>query len=87
MSTDITNIDVSTFNPTHFGPTSKGRVWTAIEEPRSVDEFVKRPSIEIDMVPGYTKAVSPERWKIIKIIHLIAPLNEQVRFTMNLAIQ
>ena len=78
MCIDITNINVSLFNPSHFGSHSKGRVWTAIEEPRYMDEFLKQPNSKIDMTPGETKAVSPERWKIIKTIHLIAPSNEQV---------
>lgn len=52
-----------------------------------MDDFVKKKRSEIDMKPGETKAVSPERWKIIKAIHLIAPSNEQVSFSMKLAIQ
>ena len=87
MPTDITNINVSWFNPAHYGLTSKGRVWTAIEEPRSMDDFVTTSRSEIDMMPGETKAISPGCWKIIKAINLIAPSNEQVSFSMCVAIQ
>ena len=87
MPTDITNINVSRFNPDHYGLTSEGWVWTAIEEPRSMDDFVTTSRREIDMMPGETKAISPGRWKIIKAIHLIAPSNEQVSFSMCVAIQ
>ena len=62
-------------------------MWIAIEEPRSMDDFVKIPRSEIDMMTGESKAVSPKRWKIIKAIHLIAPSNEQVSFSMCMAIQ
>jgi hypothetical protein len=75
---NITNINVSTLDPSYFGSNDKGRVWTVIEEPRNIDKFVKTPAREIDMKPGSSKAVSPERWKIIKTIHLIAPSNQQV---------
>jgi len=75
---NITKINVSKFDPSYFGSNDKGRVWTAIEEPRNINKFVKIPASEIDMKPGSSKAVSKERWKIIKTIHLIAPSNQQV---------
>ena len=43
-----------------------------------MDEFVKIRSSEIDMKPGETKAVSPQRWNFIKTIHLICPSEVQV---------